>query len=367
MRSRSPCAASVATPATRWCWPPTPGCTQPRPAWPSGPTPVFADVDPASLLLSAGQVARLVTPRTVAVVVTHLYGNVADVAQLRRRTAAGRAPSSRTARRPMAPRCDGRPAGSMGDVAAFSFYPTKNLGALGDAGAVVTSRRRGGRPGAGAAPVRVGVALSGHGGPAAATRASTSCRPRSCGSCWRRCTSATPAGRDHPPAVPRCLRRPASTSWPHRATGPCPVPTCASCGPPSASSWSTDLESAGVSCAVHYPVPDHQQPALAGHRFRHGDLAETERACRRGGEPPLLPRARAGRDRPGDRGHEDGRASAIGPDHTEATADEATEPARRVLSVVIPVYNNEASLPELLRSPGGAGLPARASTAGPSS
>ncbi len=105
----------------------------------AGLTPRFADVDPRTLLLTAATVEPVLTPRTRAVVVTHLYGRLVDIGPLRDLCrAAGVALVEDCAQ--AAGAMDGdRPAGSLADVAAFSFFPTKNLGALGDGGAVVTN------------------------------------------------------------------------------------------------------------------------------------------------------------------------------------------------------------------------------------
>lgn len=104
----------------------------------AGAQPVFVDVDPGTLLVTPETVSAGLTPRTAAVVVVHLYGQMPDMTALGalcRRM--GVALVEDAAQAHGATFC-GRPAGSFGDVAAFSFYPTKNLGAYGDAGAVVT-------------------------------------------------------------------------------------------------------------------------------------------------------------------------------------------------------------------------------------
>jgi dTDP-3-amino-3,4,6-trideoxy-alpha-D-glucose transaminase len=105
----------------------------------AGAVPVLADVDPRTYTLDPEQVERRITPRTRAILPVHLYGQPADL------TALGRLAESRglllveDCAQSHGARWDGRPAGSFGTAAAFSFYPTKNLGALGDAGAIVTS------------------------------------------------------------------------------------------------------------------------------------------------------------------------------------------------------------------------------------
>jgi dTDP-4-amino-4,6-dideoxygalactose transaminase len=99
----------------------------------AGATPVLADVDAATWTLDPTSAAAVVTDRTRAVVPVHLYGLCADVDALR---ALG-LPIVEDAAQAHGAELRGRRAGSMGETAAFSFYPTKNLGALGDAGAVV--------------------------------------------------------------------------------------------------------------------------------------------------------------------------------------------------------------------------------------
>jgi dTDP-4-amino-4,6-dideoxygalactose transaminase len=105
----------------------------------AGGVPVFADIDPVTYTLDAGALERAITPRTRAVLPVHLYGQMADVAaigQLAERRALlviEDAAQAHGARR------DGKRAGAHGQAAAFSFYPTKNLGAYGDGGAVVSS------------------------------------------------------------------------------------------------------------------------------------------------------------------------------------------------------------------------------------
>jgi dTDP-4-amino-4,6-dideoxygalactose transaminase len=104
----------------------------------AGLVPRFADVDPDSLLLTAATVEPALTPRTKAVVVTHLYGRMAEIGPLRNLCRAAGIALVEDCAQAAGARNDEGPAGSLGDVAAFSFFPTKNLGALGDGGAVVT-------------------------------------------------------------------------------------------------------------------------------------------------------------------------------------------------------------------------------------
>ena len=105
-----------------------------------GAVPVFADIEEKNLLISARSVARVLSDRTRAVVATHLYGQLCDVAALRRVLGDRRVMILEDCAQAHGARREEGRAGSLGDLAAFSFYPTKNLGALGDAGAVATNR-----------------------------------------------------------------------------------------------------------------------------------------------------------------------------------------------------------------------------------
>lgn len=105
-----------------------------------GATPVFADVDPETLTLDPEDAARRAGPRTKAVVPVHLYGRPAPVGPLREavEAAAGRPVAVvEDAAQAIGAARDGVAVGEIGAAACFSFYPTKNLGALGDGGAVV--------------------------------------------------------------------------------------------------------------------------------------------------------------------------------------------------------------------------------------
>ncbi|UCH79266.1 MAG: DegT/DnrJ/EryC1/StrS family aminotransferase [Candidatus Coatesbacteria bacterium] len=101
-----------------------------------GARPVFADVAPDTLNVDAARVAEVLTPRAKALLPVHLYGLPADVAALRE--AAPGVPVLEDAAQAMGAAVEGRKVGSLGEAAAFSFFPTKNLGACGDGGLVAT-------------------------------------------------------------------------------------------------------------------------------------------------------------------------------------------------------------------------------------
>jgi dTDP-4-amino-4,6-dideoxygalactose transaminase len=101
---------------------------------PTGARPVFCDVDPETFCVTAETVRAALTPRTRAVVVVDLFGNVAPVEEI----AELGVPVLEDAAQAIGATRNGARAGALGTVATLSFYPSKNLGALGDAGAVVT-------------------------------------------------------------------------------------------------------------------------------------------------------------------------------------------------------------------------------------
>ncbi|MGH2585023.1 MAG: DegT/DnrJ/EryC1/StrS family aminotransferase, partial [Dehalococcoidia bacterium] len=105
----------------------------------TGATPVLADVDPVSRTLDAAATAALVTPRTRALMPVHLYGQPAAMAEFRILATRHGIALVEDAAQAHGAEYEGRKAGSLGDAGCFSFYPTKNLGALGDGGAVVTN------------------------------------------------------------------------------------------------------------------------------------------------------------------------------------------------------------------------------------
>lgn len=104
-----------------------------------GATPVFVDVNPQTRNLDPNVLEAAITPRTRAIMPVHLYGLMADMPAIMRIAAQHAIPVVEDVAQAHGAILNGHVAGSIGDVAAFSFYPTKNLGAVGDGGAVVTN------------------------------------------------------------------------------------------------------------------------------------------------------------------------------------------------------------------------------------
>jgi dTDP-4-amino-4,6-dideoxygalactose transaminase len=104
-----------------------------------GAKPVFADIRPDTYNIDPSELERRVTPRTRAIVVVHLYGLAADMDPILAFARSRKLPVIEDNAQAIGASYKGRRTGSLGDAACFSFYPTKNLGAYGDAGMVVTN------------------------------------------------------------------------------------------------------------------------------------------------------------------------------------------------------------------------------------
>jgi dTDP-4-amino-4,6-dideoxygalactose transaminase len=239
----------------------------------TGADVVVADIDPDTLLLSPTSAAAACRERTVAVVVTHLYGRAADVARLRADLPAHVAIVEDCAQAIGAITSTG-PCGSVADIGTFSFYPTKNLGALGDGGAITTR---------------------------SAELADTVRSLRQYG--WsERYLARRPGGRnsrlDEVQAAALRVKLPHLTRWNDRRRDIVSAYAAAAAGtdlilpPPAAGDvghlavgrhpardeFAGRLRAQGVMTAVHYPVADHLQPGLAA-RLGPTGAREAERSC----------------------------------------------------------------------------------------
>lgn len=104
-----------------------------------GAKPVFVDVDPQTFNINPALIEKAITPRTKALLPVHLYGQVAPMAPIRELAKRFDLKIVEDNAQAIGASQNGEPAGSLGDLACISFYPTKNLGAAGDAGMIVTS------------------------------------------------------------------------------------------------------------------------------------------------------------------------------------------------------------------------------------
>ncbi|MEX0777893.1 MAG: DegT/DnrJ/EryC1/StrS family aminotransferase [Phycisphaeraceae bacterium] len=103
-----------------------------------GAKPVFVDIDPVTFNLDTAKIPAALTPRTKAIMPVHLFGQTADMDPILALAKERGLHVIEDAAQAIGATCKGRPAGSMGTVGCFSFFPSKNLGAAGDGGAIVT-------------------------------------------------------------------------------------------------------------------------------------------------------------------------------------------------------------------------------------
>jgi dTDP-4-amino-4,6-dideoxygalactose transaminase len=104
----------------------------------AGAVPVLVDIDPDTYTIDPKAIEAALTPRTKAIIPVHLYGHPADMDAILSIAEAAKLKVIEDCAQAHGARYRGKRVGSMGDVACFSFYPTKNLGAIGDGGAVVS-------------------------------------------------------------------------------------------------------------------------------------------------------------------------------------------------------------------------------------
>lgn len=108
----------------------------------AGATPVLADIDPKTVLLDTESVKRCITPRTKAVLLVHLYGRIGEMDQWITLCRDHNVILLEDCAQAHSATWKEQPAGSFGAWGAYSFYPTKNLGAIGDGGALVTNDQK---------------------------------------------------------------------------------------------------------------------------------------------------------------------------------------------------------------------------------
>lgn len=248
-----------------------------------GATPVFADIDPRTCNINAAKIAEAITPRTKAILPVHLYGRPAEMGAILRLARRHNLYVIEDAAQAHGAAYEGRRVGSLGDVACFSFYPAKNLGAFGDAGMVVTSnpkvadrvrllRDHGRRDKY--RHVELGVNARLDTLQAAVLRVKLRCldawnqRRRAVASLYRRLL------------VPDLLALPPEDRGSESVYHMFVVRT------PFREALRQKLQDQGIETGIHYPVPLHLQPAYSALWHRAGDFPESERAA---GEVLSLP------------------------------------------------------------------------------
>jgi dTDP-4-amino-4,6-dideoxygalactose transaminase len=239
-----------------------------------GARPLYLDIEPATQLLALGALAQALRGGAKALIVTHLYGRMADMEHVIEVAKAAGVPVVEDCAQAHGARWKGRPAGSFGAAGCFSFYPTKNLGALGDGGAVVTGdsgladRLRKLRQYGWSSKYHVSLP-DGRNSRLDELQAAILCAKLLHVDGWnarrRAIAEAYSAGIEHPGILPAA---PGGEEY---------VAHLYVVRAPRRDALRAHLASRGIATDIHYPIPDHRQDAFA-RAAGDGELPETERA-----------------------------------------------------------------------------------------
>jgi dTDP-4-amino-4,6-dideoxygalactose transaminase len=252
----------------------------------AGAKPVFGDIDPTTFNLDANSVERAITSRTKAIVPVHLYGQTADLDPLFEIARRHNLWLIEDAAQAHGAEYQGRRCGSIGHLGCFSFYPGKNLGAYGDAGAVtgndeeLLSRVRKLRDHGRSSKYEhdeVGFAERLDALQAAVLAAKLPHLEE-----W------TEARRRHAQMYDELLKD-SPVVTPAEAHGSRHVYHLYVVRTPQRNDLIAHLKSRGISAGIHYPVPLHRQPAYQNSGYAQTALPETERASQEVLSLPMYP------------------------------------------------------------------------------
>jgi dTDP-4-amino-4,6-dideoxygalactose transaminase len=252
----------------------------------TGARPVFVDVDPVTHLMDPDLIEAAITPRTKAILPVHLHGLMADMDAINRIAEAHGLMIIEDAAQAHGAELKGKRAGSLGRLGCFSFYPGKNLGAVGEGGAVVTNDpelaktirmlRDWGQA------ERYHHVLQGFNFRMEASQAAVLDVKLPHLEAW------TVARRGHAALYSERLST-AGILLPVEPQGRRHVYHVYAARFADRENVRRKLAENGVATGIHYPVPVHLQPAYAGLGGRHGDFPVTERAAREFLSLPLFP------------------------------------------------------------------------------
>ena len=253
-----------------------------------GATPVYVDIDPETFNLDAAKLESAITGRTKAILPVHLYGQPAEmevICEVARRRGILVIEDAAQAH---GAEYKGTRAGALADIACFSFYPTKNLGAYGEGGAVVTRDPE---------HARVIRLLRNWGGPRYQhLLAGYNYRMEEMmGAILRvklRHLEGWNAARRSLAAIYDALLADADVVTPRALPYVRHVYHAYTIRTPHRDALAEQLRAAGVQASVHYPSPSHLLPAYRNSRYPNGSLPEAERAAREVLSLPIYPELR---------------------------------------------------------------------------
>jgi dTDP-4-amino-4,6-dideoxygalactose transaminase len=252
----------------------------------TGATPVFVDIDPHTCNIDPEKIEAAITPKTKVIMPVHLYGTCADMDPILDIARRHNLIVIEDAAQAHGAEYKGRRAGSMGGLACFSFYPGKNLGAYGEAGAVVTSEEK---------YVELIKQLRDQGQSAKYLHERVGYNYRMeaiqgavLGVKLKHLDEWTAARRQHAAVYSseladsgvRLLKEPADCKSVYHIF---PLFT------EQRDELREHLHANGISSGIHYPIPVHLQRGFSNLGFKEGDLPQTERVCREVLSLPVYP------------------------------------------------------------------------------
>jgi dTDP-4-amino-4,6-dideoxygalactose transaminase len=252
----------------------------------TGATPVLVDIDPFTCNIDPAKIEAAITPRTKVIMPVHLYGTCADMDPILDIARRHNLLVIEDAAQAVGAEYKGRRAGSMGDLAGFSFYPGKNLGAYGEAGAVVTSNEK---------YVEILKQLRDQGQSAKYLHERVGYNFRLeaiqgavLGVKLKHLDDWTDARRRHAKTYSevladsglRLLEEPAACKSVYHIF---PLFTG------QRDQLREHLQANGISSGIHYPIPVHMQRGFSNLGFKEGDLPQTESVCREVLSLPMYP------------------------------------------------------------------------------
>lgn len=252
----------------------------------SGAIPRFVDIDPVSYTLDPSLVKKAVTKKTKAILPVHLYGHPCDMELLLRLSRRFGIPVVEDAAQAHGAMEKRKKAGSMGKAGCFSFYPSKNLGAYGEGGMVVTRDRR--------LAERVRL-LRNHGAVTKYTHAFSGFNDRMDelqAAVLRIKLKRLPFWNELRRRVASVYRKALSDlplRLPEERKGKYHVYHLFVIRTPRRDRLREHLLKRGIETGLHYPIPLHLQKALRPFRFSRGDFPESEKAAREVLSLPLYP------------------------------------------------------------------------------
>jgi dTDP-4-amino-4,6-dideoxygalactose transaminase len=251
-----------------------------------GAKPIFVDIEPESYTIDVSQVERAITPRTRAILPVHLYGQMADMTPLKQICERHNLALIEDAAQAHGAEYFGQRAGSIGRVGCFSFYPTKNLGAVGEGGAITTDddaiaeRARALRDHAQTTKYKheeLGFNYRMDGLQAAVLTVKLKYLDR-----WN-------SARRDLAARYNSLLSDTPLALPMEANGRRHVWHLYVVGHSKRHSLRETLTKAGIETGLHYPIPVHLQPAYAHLQHAAGNFLVAEKASRECLSLPLYP------------------------------------------------------------------------------